>query len=366
MTSGARDNFSAATKRLLAERAAWRCGYQGCPTPTIGPSEADGTKSITLGEAAHITAAARGGPRYDERLTEEERRDATNGIWMCRHHARLVDADENNYSADTLRLWKMEVERLAAHELKNGGRASAAGPSTLVMFGFNNVFEAHWVKGGDGEWHFDCRSFVRGDERSLIDDVENYATLAALDRFVVVESQGDGRMLAAPPRWERHSGVLRLIIVVAARAPRSDPKSLGWDLALGDDGDLILENGDFATVSGVKNAIQKLSMLTSIRYGEWFLQPRLGSVCARYYRDHREDLPLLCRLLRLELARLATIPIDEKEPEPAFDFIWRVDDVRIKSTDLIDGRLPVTITLQWSNREHWSGDVLIGVAELKR
>ena len=361
MSSNGRDNFSAATKRLLAERAAWRCAYPGCPTSTIGPSEADGTKSIILGEAAHITAAARGGPRYDERLTEVQRRDVVNGVWMCRHHARLVDADENNYSADTLRLWKTEVEQLAAQELKSGGRASAVAPSTLVMFGFRHVFHAHWVSGGAGEWQFDCRGFVRGDERSIVDEIENYETVAALDRFVVVESQGDGRMVAGSPRWERHSGVLRLILLVAPRAPRVDPTKLGWDLALGEDGDLMIEDDDLATVSGVKAAIQNLSMITSMRYGEWFLDPRLGSLCTRYHRDHREDLLLLGRLFRLEFARLATIPISEKEPDPVFGFIWRVEEVRIASDEPNEGRLSVHITLEWANREHWTGNLSVYV-----
>ena len=108
--SGDRDNFAPRTKRILAERSAWRCGFPGCTASTIGPSEADEAKSITLGEAAHITAAAPKGPRYDGRLSEGERSEGANGIWMCRPHAKLVDADEDMYSAETLRLWKKRAD----------------------------------------------------------------------------------------------------------------------------------------------------------------------------------------------------------------------------------------------------------------
>jgi hypothetical protein len=37
----------------------------------------------TVGEAAHISAAAPGGKRYDSSLTPEERRAPSNGIWLC-------------------------------------------------------------------------------------------------------------------------------------------------------------------------------------------------------------------------------------------------------------------------------------------
>ena len=103
-TSSDCSEFSNSTKRMLAERAAWRCAHPQCPVATIGPSEANGSnQSITLGEAAHITAAAVRGPRYD-RATEQQRRDSVNGVSMGRHHARLVDAEGT--TPDTLRMWK--------------------------------------------------------------------------------------------------------------------------------------------------------------------------------------------------------------------------------------------------------------------
>jgi hypothetical protein len=140
-----------------------------------------------------------------------------------------------------------------------------------------------------------------------------------------------------------------------------DPTKIGWDLKLGDDGDLAIENGDLAVVSGINAAIQNLSMVTSMRHGEWSLDPRMGSLCARYHRDHRADLLLVGRLFRLEFARLATIPISAKERDPVFGFIWRVEEVRIVSAEPKDERLSVAITLEWANSEHWSGNLSIYV-----
>lgn len=364
--SGDRDNFSSKTKKVLAERSAWRCGFPGCTASTIGPSEADEAKSITLGEAAHITAAAPKGPRYDDRLSEDERSDGANGIWMCRPHAKLVDADEDMYSAETLRLWKAGAEGLAAQELKSGGRAAAVTPSTLVMLGFNHVIHAHWIRGGGGEWHFDCLGFVRGTEQSLIDEVEHYGNIREVDRFVVVESQGDGRMLSSLPQWERHSGVHRLILPVASRAPRTDPSLLGADIALGGDGDLSIKDGDFALVSGIDNAIQKLSTIMGTMLGEWVMKVGLGSLCALYFHKYGGDLPLLGRLFRLEFARLATIPFAPSTPEPSLNFVWRVDEVRVVSLELKGRRLSVTVTLEWTSGARWTGKIPIYIHEPDR
>lgn len=72
---------------------------------------------MNLGEAAHITAASPGGSRYDEALGPSERRSAENGIWLCRTHARLVDADEVGYPVETLRAWKAGAEEEARRRL---------------------------------------------------------------------------------------------------------------------------------------------------------------------------------------------------------------------------------------------------------
>jgi hypothetical protein len=48
---------------------------------------------MTIGEAAHISAAAPGGPRFDGSMTPEQRRHCDNGIWMCSNHAFLIDED---------------------------------------------------------------------------------------------------------------------------------------------------------------------------------------------------------------------------------------------------------------------------------
>lgn len=91
-----RDNFSNNTKVVLAQRVAYRCSSPGCPNITTGPHQSNPAKSMNLGEAAHIHAAAPGGARYLETMSADERSSPENGIWLCKKHARAVD--ERNFS----------------------------------------------------------------------------------------------------------------------------------------------------------------------------------------------------------------------------------------------------------------------------
>lgn len=113
-----RDDFSPATKLLLAKRVGHRCSNPECRRPTSGP-QSDRTKAINLGVAAHMTAASRLGPRYADALSTRERLSAENGIWLCQTCARLIDSDSHRYSVETLVSWKRSAERLALESLES-------------------------------------------------------------------------------------------------------------------------------------------------------------------------------------------------------------------------------------------------------
>ena len=87
-----RDNFLKSTTRILAERVGYRCSNPNCRAYTVGPNEKE-NKSTSIGEAAHICAAAVGGPRYDESMTSVQRSDISNGLWLCSNCSDLIDKD---------------------------------------------------------------------------------------------------------------------------------------------------------------------------------------------------------------------------------------------------------------------------------
>lgn len=117
---GDRDDFSPSVKEQLAKRVGYFCSFPDCGTITIGPSEekSDGTSSI--GMACHISSASPGGRRYNSAMTHEERKEITNGIWMCFKHGKLIDNDENRFTIDILKKWKEIAEGLAKFMLDTG------------------------------------------------------------------------------------------------------------------------------------------------------------------------------------------------------------------------------------------------------
>ena len=123
-----RDDFSAATKKQIGKSAGWLCSYPGCRALTVSAT-ADGTGTINLGTAAHICAAAPGGPRYDHNMSTEERSSASNGIWMCRNHGTAVDIDPNQFPVALLRQWKEEASRDSWRRVLGGKPPPNAGIS---------------------------------------------------------------------------------------------------------------------------------------------------------------------------------------------------------------------------------------------
>jgi len=109
MSGATRDDFLLSVKRVLSERVGLRCSNPGCRQATSAPNT-DPNSSTSIGVAAHITAAATGGPRFNPALTREERRAAANGIWLCQNCGKLIDTDEPAYHEQSLLVWKADAE----------------------------------------------------------------------------------------------------------------------------------------------------------------------------------------------------------------------------------------------------------------
>lgn len=127
MTGG--PDFSEGIKQTLAKRAGQVCSNPECRRPTSGP-HSDETKAINLGEAAHIRAARPGQARYDASMTDEQRADITNGIWLCKECARRIDVDEARYAVSLLVGWKNVHEKWVSD-----GKPEMAGREILVKNG---------------------------------------------------------------------------------------------------------------------------------------------------------------------------------------------------------------------------------------
>ena len=123
----ARDNFSKKTIGALAERVGFLCSNPNCGCFTVGPHMIE-DKVTRIGKAAHITAAAVGGPRYDLSISVTQRSSISNGIWLCSNCADLIDKDPLNFPASLLLVWKTTAEHKMSQELKAIKAAQAEDP----------------------------------------------------------------------------------------------------------------------------------------------------------------------------------------------------------------------------------------------
>lgn len=99
--------FGTAVRVVLNHETGGHCSNPDCRAITgmFMPG-----KAISTGDAAHIVAEKRGGARGNLDLTDEERAQASNGIWLCANCHRTVDVlHPNLYSVEILRAWKAQA-----------------------------------------------------------------------------------------------------------------------------------------------------------------------------------------------------------------------------------------------------------------
>jgi hypothetical protein len=120
-----RDEFPKRVADTLAKRVGNRCSNPDCRKQTSGPHTED-DKAVNIGVAAHITAAASGGPRYDASRTQAERKGVGNGIWLCQSCGKLIDNDADKFTVELLLAWKTQAEAEAGKDV-----ASSIGDSRI-------------------------------------------------------------------------------------------------------------------------------------------------------------------------------------------------------------------------------------------
>lgn len=303
-----RDEFNDTTKTRLAMRAGFRCSMPSCGQQTVGPSDDSPDGVINVGVAAHICAAAPNGPRYAPDMTREQRRDIRNGIWLCATHGQEVDRDVTRFTSDKLAAFKVEHERAIQVEM-NSGRGHFRG-TDLVALGPNIVCIGELFGTSGQEWTIRIDHFVEGDLRQVIEFGERFNRLDQYDRYLLVNSLGDGRQLVRPPAWKRNGRSVELSCVVEEKFPRIDANNLPRTFATNSSNDIFTAGGDIAMVEGLNALPQRIKECLSMLLGESPMHPKVGSRFKEYF-DAFEDSPWLSRWIRLEVIRLACVPYND-------------------------------------------------------
>ena len=208
-----RAEFPAKARRIIAERAGYRCSKPDCRRQTLGPG-AGPWDVACIGVAAHIYSASPGGPRGTGGWPAARRRDAANGIWLCQDHARMIDTNSGGaFPASLLFQWRTVHEAYLRLEMR-GLAPPAAGLITEIA-----------VRGGPGETRnrsvpLSILNFVRGTNNSgkstlldLLACAEQPGYLA--DRHWINGLRADVHWFDPHPRTlrlEAPSGEMRLVL----------------------------------------------------------------------------------------------------------------------------------------------------------
>jgi len=100
--------YKPSTVRRLDTLSGNECAHPDCSKKLIAE---DGVSIIS--KICHITAASKEGPRFDDNLTDDERRGFDNLILLCDEHHVIIDNKENEtqYPTPLLKEWKRSHEK---------------------------------------------------------------------------------------------------------------------------------------------------------------------------------------------------------------------------------------------------------------
>lgn len=343
-----RDEFPAKIKKALAERAGQRCSF--CKTPTVGPSDESPTAVMSIGVAAHITAAApgRGARRYDISLTSEERSSVDNGIWLCQSCSVIIDRDEVRFPAEALRAIKREHTEFA--RLGECG----FGDVDIIAIGPHLTAVGQVVSAGPDGMQVRLAFFLEGSAQDLLSFIHEFDCKPTLERHVIVAEMGTGGLLAEPPTIEREGNAYVMRFRWQLPAPRLDVSKPLTGISA--------ETG--RPLSGIDYLIQTFERVLSLARGTWFTNVSGGSYVSELYWRFKES-SWFTQLIKTELVRLASIPSpkslggSDKGYAPLL-CVNRVYSAQVPNFDLDDRqRLRIQVDFDLEGLGHWAGDLLV-------
>ncbi len=207
-----RDDFPKPIKVLLSRRVGHLCSNPICRVLTSGPHR-DPQKAVSIGVAAHITAAAPGGPRFDPRLTSEERRSARNGIWLCQNCAKRVDSDELKYTAQMLLGWRERAEELAEEEIAARSKPKPHSNDTELLRFFCQCLDRPAFQDG-----FQQEGNMEAFDKAIEDTITALNTGCSRDRQGNLLQQARGKAFLSNHDWRlRIDTVVDLLRALRAR-----------------------------------------------------------------------------------------------------------------------------------------------------
>jgi len=231
-----RDEFKLSTKRILAERAGQCCSNPDCGRSTSGPSDDGSVESTRTGKAAHITAASEGGPRYDPKISPEQRSSPENGIWLCAECADRVDKRENEsqYPVELLSNWKQFHESTTGTDFASKRDRNSYPVRQLTLIDFAGVQ-------GEATINFGALTIFHGTtklNRTIGELLRIFSDREYFVRTRQPPSGASGDLLRIPITDDRS-----FVISVSSKEPRNFPPTGKIRLCLSDNMEVIISAG---------------------------------------------------------------------------------------------------------------------------
>jgi class 3 adenylate cyclase len=211
-----------------------------------------------------------------------------------------------------------------------GPRIRSTPPDQLIALGPDVVCSGELTGFSANQWELRLTDFVIGNVGELIALAERFEQIPSDQRYILVNALGDGRKLVVAPSFIKTNGGFTAKCEVFPKFPRVSASDLDSDATLSEKGDLILKNGDLATVSGVEALPQRIRTSVSSLRGESPFQPDFGTRLAEYYNNYKTS-PWLGALLKLEVIRQAsisyhdTIQNREYTPLQCIERVWGME-----------------------------------------
>ena len=132
--------YKPSTIRRLDTLSGNECAEPNCSKKLIAE---DGQSIIS--KICHIEAASKDGPRWNENMTDDERRDFSNLLLLCDEHHTIIDNKDNEdkYPVLLLKKWKIDHEA-KIRQLFSDKNILSRNPSALnIIIGFigNKIFD---------------------------------------------------------------------------------------------------------------------------------------------------------------------------------------------------------------------------------
>jgi hypothetical protein len=142
------------TLKVLYARSGNECAFSNCMHPVFNDN------GLYIAQLCHIEAVEKGGPRYNELQTAEERNNISNLLFMCHRHHKETD-DIKEYPVERLK----KIKEVHENRFTEKGKVASEEMIRQILFETNYF----WNKQNLKVFDFDDLKIKRDFDRTLIE-----------------------------------------------------------------------------------------------------------------------------------------------------------------------------------------------------